>query len=101
MFGYFGEKNDIIIPGNVAEIGFRSFCDNENIRSIVIPYGVTTIWEYAFDGCKNLESIYIPDSVEEIYCGNAECDKLVVYGNTGSYAEQYAKENNIPFVVYQ
>ncbi len=25
------------------------------------------------------------------------CDKLTIYAPTGSYAEAYAKENNIPF----
>jgi hypothetical protein len=26
------------------------------------------------------------------------CRKLTIYAPAGSYAEQYAKENNIPFV---
>ena len=42
---------------------------------MTIPDSVTSIGEWAFEGCKN----------------------LTIYGRFGSYAETYAKENNIPF----
>ncbi len=43
-------------------------------------------------------SVQIPDGVTEI--GDdafRECENLTVYAPSGSYAEQYAKENNIKF----
>ena len=53
----------------------------------------------AFSGCTSLTAITIPDSVTSIG-ENAFglCTNLTIYGYTGSYAETYAKENDIPFV---
>ena len=42
---------------------------------VVIPAGVTEIGSSAFDGCK----------------------KLTIHAPAGSYAEQYARENDIKF----
>ena len=49
-------------------------------------------------GCSSLTSVNIPDSVSII--GNSTflgCDKLTITCYTGSFAEEYAKEHNIPF----
>ena len=42
--------------------------------------------------------MFIPESVIKI--GNqafVSCPNLIIYGNVGSYAEQYSKEKGIPF----
>jgi hypothetical protein len=52
-----------------------------------------------FDGCTNLTSITISGAVT--YIGGSafeDCPKLTIHGPAGSYAEQYAKKNKIPFV---
>ncbi len=64
----------------------------------VIPDGVTHIGSDAFTYCTNLVGVTIPASV--IFIPNwsfDECPNLTIYGYTGSTAETYAKENNIPF----
>ena len=54
----------------------------------------------AFFGCAGLSSVVIPDSVTSI--GDEAfvlCDNLTRFMVTeGSYAEQYAEENGIPYV---
>lgn len=48
--------------------------------------------------CESLTSVFIPESVIKI--GNqafASCPNLIIYGKIESYAEQYSKENGIPF----
>jgi hypothetical protein len=65
----------------------------------VIPDGVTKIEEATFARCKNLKMAVIPASVTQIhriafYTGY----NLTIKGKANSYAEQYAKEHNIPFV---
>ena len=69
------------------------------MSSITIPDSVTSIGERAFWSCDRLTSITIPSSVTSIgeyaLCG---CEKLTIHAPAGSYAEQYAKENNIPYV---
>lgn len=65
LIKYSGEKQDVIIPENVTEIGDFAF-EKMNIKSVSIPKGITKIGEKAFGGCKQLKTINIPDSVIEI-----------------------------------
>lgn len=52
---------NVVMSGNVTEIGASSFKGCENLESIIFP-GVSTIGEGAFEGCVNLTSIIIPAS---------------------------------------
>ena len=69
------------------------------LTSIMIPDSVTSIDEAAFRECENLENIIIGTGTTSI--GNWAfwgCKKLTIHAPSGSYAEQYAKENDIQFV---
>lgn len=60
---------------------------------------MTKIPNGMFSGCTGLADITIGESVT--YIGTdalAFCDQLTIHAPAGSYAESYAKENNIPFV---
>lgn len=86
----------ISIPDSVTSIGDYAFNCCYCLASINIPDSVTSIGDYAFHFCS-LTSINIPDSVTGIGTGAFEnCDSLTIYASTGSYAETYAKENDIP-----
>ena len=54
----------------------RDFYANENIKLI----------NCKFEGPEDGESAF------------KECTNLTIYGNAGSYAEEYAKQNNINFI---
>ena len=69
-----------------------------NLRNIEIPDSVNKIKLNAFDSCNNLGRIDIPNSVKEIEKNEfKDCNKLTIYCPKGSYAEEYAKENDIPY----
>ena len=112
----------INIPNNVISIGDYVFYGCTSLASINIPNSVTSIRDGAFESCNSLKSVKLPDSITSIgvsafqYCyaltsieiGNSVtsidvwtfsgCTNLTIYCEQGSYAETYAKTNNIPVV---
>lgn len=92
-----GCKNTII-PDSVVGIKDLAFSACTKLVKITIPDSVTSIGGEAFSDCTDLTSITIPSSVTSIGSSAFKmCDKLTIYCTKGSYAEQYAKENNISY----
>ncbi|MFR3949228.1 MAG: leucine-rich repeat protein [Ruminococcus sp.] len=93
-----GLNGTVNIPGSVELIKEATFLECKNITSVVLHEGTTKIDNSAFSGCKSLQSIEIPMSVVKIKETAFDgCPNLTIHGYTGSYAEQFAKENLIPF----
>ena len=68
-------------------------------KCVVVQEGVRKIGDFVLFGCVYLTDIVIPASVTEIGTGAfRDCHKLTIHAPAGSYAEQYAKEHNIPFM---
>ena len=91
---------NITISNSVTSIYLETFYSCSSLTSIIIPDSVTSIGNKAFYGCTNLTSITIPKSVTSI--GDytfTDCNNLTIYGYKNSYAEEYAKTNNIKFAV--
>lgn len=91
----------IIIPDGVTGIGDYAFYNCSSLSDIHIPTGVTSIGQGVFYNCSSLTSIDIPGSVkkmeENIF---VDCsDQLVISGEKGSFAQQYAEEESIIFSV--
>ncbi|MBP0970456.1 MAG: leucine-rich repeat protein, partial [Oscillospiraceae bacterium] len=92
------DLTSITIPDSVTRIGNHAFSDCTGLTSVTIPDGVTLINQCAFSGCTGLTSITIPESVTSISQSAFEdCNDLTIRGYAGSFAESFAKENNIPF----
>ena len=89
----------ITIPSGITSIGDYAFYECRSLTEITIPESVTSVGNWAFYYCTSLTSITIPDSVTSIGDDVFEgCSDLTIYGYSGSYAEEYANENSIPFV---
>ena len=86
------------LPESVECIEYHAFRECTSITSMVIPKRCIQIGEEAFCDCSNLKELMIPRSVtvigKDAFSG---CGNLTVRALEGSYAERYAKENNIPF----
>ena len=90
---------EIYIPESVTVIEQSVFWGCYELKSISLPPHLTTISGSLFYGCGALEAVKIPDSVTNIEEDAFEgCKNLTIYGLAGSYAEQYAKDNDIPFI---
>ena len=112
----------VTIPDNVTSIGDSAFTFCESLESVTLPDSITSIGDFVFTGCTTLAGVTIPDSVTSIgknaFCacdglvsltipdsvmriGDGAftgCEELTLSVAEGSYAEQYAKENGIPYV---
>lgn len=99
-FFYMSNIGYASIGGSVKSIGERAFCGCTGLSSIYIPDSVTSIGSSAFSGCLGLKEITIPKSVTSIGNGafSEVSSNFVIKGYSGSYAETYAKSNNIKFV---
>lgn len=82
------------------------FCGDTSLTEVEIPEGVESIIN-AFQGCKKLRKLIIPKSVINMSGANdydknpystLDCPDLVIYGYSGTTAEQYARKFNIPFI---
>lgn len=100
----------IIIKSGITEIGEEAFTHFPNLKEVVLEPGVKCIGEKAFYSCKNLRKITIPSSVIRIekdilWTGSywvGDSSHVVyasIYSEPGAYAVQYAKQNNIYYVI--
>lgn len=87
------------LGNGITELSDRLFYGCENLHSVEIPANLTKIGEAAFYSCKKLGTITIPSSVTEIAEDAFEGCGITIVGEQDSYAERYAKENNIDFIV--
>lgn len=99
--------SEIAIPKNVISCGVSSnngpLANCKTLKTVTFEEGMTAILGHmiASNDSSNVEKVVIPESVTAI--GNSAfygCDKITIYGYPGSYAQQYAEENNIPFKEY-
>ena len=102
-FGMDVNLESIDIPNSVTNLGEWSFYYCSNLKNVKLSNRITTLKEFTFYYCKNLESIEIPKSVTSIERDVfSSCSKFKsIYGEEGSYAQTYAEENNISFIVLE
>ena len=92
----------VTLPARLTSIGASAFQSCSALDRIVIPEGVKTLPKLSFANCENLRVLQIPESVSSIasdvivYSGISEL--RVIKGSAG---ENFAIENNIPYVYEQ
>ena len=99
MFKDCSSLKEIAVSPSKTEINTSDFAYCTSLTDVVIPAHVTAILGWAFHSCYNLQAVHIHKNVKKIYKTAFEnCSQLTIYAPAGSYAEKYAKENEIPFV---
>ncbi len=82
----------------LKSIPAHTFNSCTKLASVALPHGIESIGEYAFNNCEKLTSVIVPGSVTSIENTSFyKSENLTVYGWSGTYAEAYTTEMNIPF----
>ena len=83
----------------LTSIGAMAFADCPKLEYAELSDSLTSIGADAFKNCTSLTEVYIEEKTEKIdKTAFTNCSPdLCIEGYSGSYAEQYAKENNIKF----
>ncbi|WP_051588829.1 leucine-rich repeat protein [Ruminococcus sp. NK3A76] len=93
----------IKIPDSVTSIDYGAFYYCIGLKNVIISNSVQSIGDDAFRFCESLTSITIPDSVKIIGSDAFEscADSFTIKCRSGSYAEGYAKSNNIKYEIVE
>ena len=90
----------VSIPSTLTKIEKEAFWGCTSLTSAKLPANLETIGEQAFYFCPSLQGVRVPASVTSIgELAFGENLEMTLYGDKGSYAQTYAKENKIPFAV--
>ncbi len=88
-----------VINDGLVSISDELFRHCNRLQTVVVGTSTQDVGEASFADCRALETVVIPDSVKSI-SDNAfdnSSDNLTIYCNEGSYAEEYAQENDIQY----
>ena len=116
------QLTDITIPSTVEEIGWWAFYGCSGLKNVYLNEGLKTICYGAFMNCSALKSVSIPMSIDKIggdsfvYSCKTTVDvtdstsgkkistqkytkksDFEIIGYSGTYAQKYAKDENIKF----
>lgn len=100
-FSYCKTLTSFRFPLSATKLANNTFYHCTALKTITLPNTISSIGNDCFSGCTALESIYVPESITKVYTGAFDdCNKklLTFYGYEGTYAQTYAKTNNLCFV---
>ncbi len=90
----------VVLNEGLTTIDTYAFAFCQSLSEINVPATVTSIGSKAFYNCTSLRQLYIPATVTSISSDAFRwCDNLTLKVEKGSYAHQFAIDNEIPFVL--
>ena len=97
---YVEQITKVVISEGITDIDDYVFSGHEQLVEVVLPETLKIIGRNSFSDCSGLEKIIIPVSVEEMHKYSfRNCENLTIYCAEGSYAEEFAVENNIKYAL--
>lgn len=99
LYAYQGTERTVTIPEGVTSIYPFAFQDNTNVTHVRLPSTLLLFNAAIFEGCTNLCQLTIPPEINT-FAAPAPSLSLpeIIYGETGSAAEAFAKQNNLHFI---
>ncbi len=100
-FAHCTSLKSIVIPESVNQsIGDSAFLNCTSLEKVTINGDVQLVGAAAFLNCENLKSVNIPKSVGYIGADAfGFCEKLTIKCYENSYAQDYAEENGIKYLL--
>lgn len=92
----------VTLPTGLTAIGDNAFAGCYYLESITLPSTLLAVGSGAFANCYNIDTIYVPAGVTSIGTetfSKGKFPSIQIHGVAESYAETYAKENNLTFLV--
>lgn len=87
----------INMPEELISIGESTFGGCLSLNAVDIPKTVEAIGRMAFANSTNLSTVVIPYDLDNISDNAFYNTRAVIWGYTGSYAEDYARRNGLDF----
>ncbi len=87
----------IVLGRGISTIPMELFESSTALCEVVLPDTLQSIESCAFWHCDSMTALKIPESVKFIDRSAFSASNITIHAPAKSYAEQYAKENNIPF----
>ena len=90
--------DELNLPAMLTDIGDEAFMGDTSLDTVILPDSLKTIGDRAFAN-SSINMIVIPESVNSISASAfSGSPNVIIYGISGSNAQRYANENEIPFV---
>ncbi len=101
-FAYCENTEKIVFEegSQLERIGILGFRTARKVTEVVLPETVNYLGSYAFGTCTNLSTVYIPEGMNYIHLkAFIESSNVVLNVAEGSYAERYAMDNGINYII--
>ena len=97
-FAYCESLKEVTFSDSVTEIAAGAFGFCTSLEELVLPPSLRVIREQAFLGDTSLRTVVLSPNLEFVeLLAFDSCDNVTLYGVEGSYGQQYANNNGIPF----
>lgn len=87
---------------SLTQIGTGVFCECSRLTELTLPDSVAYISNMAFKSCPNLTKLVLPANITSISStAFQKSTSVTLYVIVDSYGLDFAKTNNIPYVIYE
>ena len=87
----------LTLPGGLSRLEDEAFRGDESVQYVLLGEGTESLGDRVFDECGALRIVILPGSLTSI--GSNTFSSAVILCPEGSFADQYAQENGLQYVI--